>query len=352
MPRDVETRLDKRIRKFLWADKDKVTVNKETVFLPIEAGGRNLLNIAARNEAITITWIKSYLSFGPNRPTWASVADALIALHIPESERSVEDSVRVNVFLQSWKTKRRDLPKDLQDLLKVSSKHGVRLEGLAFSREILRQMPIWYHIESQPIRHLNRGRESQCLRENHKVRTVGDAEMLARMKGTARHTNRRNCRCTSCVRIRSDTKCSAPNRCMNRAEQLLSVLPQKWNPCSVLPEDFEPQEVERPTQRKGSFDPRITVEGTLAEAFRIFTDGKKCNTTPDLSWMSETQTENISVYTDGSCANNGGDDAVAGAGIFIGENNPLNRAIKIPRELEQSNQTGEIVSIKEIAEIA
>ncbi|KAJ3818263.1 ribonuclease H-like protein [Lentinula raphanica] len=68
--------------------------------------------------------------------------------------------------------------------------------------------------------------------------------------------------------------------------------------------------------------------------------------------MSETQTENISVYTDGSCANNGGDDAVAGAGIFAGENNPLNRAIKIPRELEQSNQTGEIVSIKEIAEIA
>ncbi|KAJ3753202.1 hypothetical protein EV360DRAFT_19074, partial [Lentinula raphanica] len=39
MPKDVETRLDKRIRKFLWADKEKVTMNKETVFMPIESGG-------------------------------------------------------------------------------------------------------------------------------------------------------------------------------------------------------------------------------------------------------------------------------------------------------------------------
>ncbi|KAJ3837974.1 hypothetical protein F5878DRAFT_538399, partial [Lentinula raphanica] len=39
MPKDVETRLGRRIRRFLWADKEKVTVNKETVFLPIEAGG-------------------------------------------------------------------------------------------------------------------------------------------------------------------------------------------------------------------------------------------------------------------------------------------------------------------------
>ncbi|KAJ3837973.1 hypothetical protein F5878DRAFT_507822, partial [Lentinula raphanica] len=180
-------------------------------------------------------WLKSYLNFGPDRPIWASVADALFAFHTPESERSVEDLVKINVFLQSWKTKRRDLPKDLQDILKVGSKYGVRLEGLAFSRDILRQMPIWYHIESQPIRHLNRGRESACLRGNHRVLTVGDAEKLARMTTTTRHTNRRDCRCRSCVELRTRAKCSAPNRCMNRAEQLLNVLPQKWNPLSRLP---------------------------------------------------------------------------------------------------------------------
>ncbi|KAJ3724919.1 hypothetical protein DFJ43DRAFT_965801, partial [Lentinula guzmanii] len=67
------------------------------------------------------------------------------------------------------------------------------------------------------------------------------------------------------------------NQCMNRAKQLLVTLPQKWNPCSVLPEDFEPQEGETPRRREGTFDPRITTKGTLSDAFRIFTDGKKCN---------------------------------------------------------------------------
>ncbi|KAJ3998742.1 ribonuclease H-like protein [Lentinula boryana] len=68
--------------------------------------------------------------------------------------------------------------------------------------------------------------------------------------------------------------------------------------------------------------------------------------------MGETQGETITVYTNGSCENNGGEDAIAGAGIFVKDNNPLNRAIKIPNELAQSNQTGEIISIKEIAEAA
>ncbi|KAJ3737947.1 hypothetical protein EV360DRAFT_58583, partial [Lentinula raphanica] len=297
-------------------------------------------------------WIKSYLNFGPNCPTWASVADVLLAFHSQESERNVEDSIKVNVFLQSWKTKRKELPRDLQDLLKVSTKHGAQLEGLAFSREILCQMPIWYHIESRSIRHLNRGRESSCLRDNHQVCTVGEAETLAKMKGTPRHTNRRDCRCTSCTRVRSTTKCNAPNRCMNRAKQLLDTLPEKWNPCSVLPEDFEPQVVEVPRRREGTFDPRITTRGSLSDAFRIFMEGRKCNTTVDLSWLDETHDGNIVAYTDGSCENNGGDDAVAGAGIFVAENSPLNRAIRIPNELIQSNQTGEIVSIKEIAESA
>ncbi|KAJ3709506.1 hypothetical protein DFJ43DRAFT_1135264 [Lentinula guzmanii] len=272
-----------------------------------------------------------------------SVADALIALHTPESERGIEESIKVNIFLQSWKTKRRDLPKDLQNLLKVSAKYGVRLEGLAFSRDILREMPIWYHIESNPIRNLNRGKESSCLKENHRVRTVGDTEKLARMKGTPRHNNRRDCRCTSCTELRSSAKCKAPNRCINRANQLLETLPQKWNPCNRLPEDFEPHE---------SWHPGAEKERTLSDAFRIFTDGRKCNTTADMSWMSETQGETITVYTDGSCENNGGEDAVAGAGIFVRDNNPLNRAIRIPNELVQSNQTGEIISIKEIAEAA
>jgi hypothetical protein len=70
MPKEVEKRLEKRVRKFLWAEKTNVTVNKETVYAPAEMGGKNLLDIVTRNEAIAVTWLKTYLSFGPDRPLW------------------------------------------------------------------------------------------------------------------------------------------------------------------------------------------------------------------------------------------------------------------------------------------
>ncbi|KAF8912563.1 hypothetical protein CPB85DRAFT_1193624, partial [Mucidula mucida] len=38
MPKTVEDRLERRVRKFLWADKKKINVNKETIYAPIEEG--------------------------------------------------------------------------------------------------------------------------------------------------------------------------------------------------------------------------------------------------------------------------------------------------------------------------
>jgi hypothetical protein len=67
MPEEVEERLDRRIRNFLWASKSQATVNRETVHAPSDVGGKNLLDIIARNEAIAVTWLKTYL-IGPDRP--------------------------------------------------------------------------------------------------------------------------------------------------------------------------------------------------------------------------------------------------------------------------------------------
>ncbi|KAJ7108888.1 hypothetical protein C8R43DRAFT_862258, partial [Mycena crocata] len=80
MPAEVEERLEKRIRNFVWAEKVRVTVNKETVYAPVEDGGRNLLDIVARNEAISITWLKSYLTFGKDRALWTYVTDEILSV--------------------------------------------------------------------------------------------------------------------------------------------------------------------------------------------------------------------------------------------------------------------------------
>lgn len=50
------------------------------------------------------------------------------------------------------------------------------------------------------------------------------------------------------------------------------------------------------------------------------------------------------VATDGSCIWNGKATAVAGAGIYIADGHPMNRSIRLPKSLEQSNQTGETVA--------
>src|SRR5271168_5342052 len=124
-------------------------VNEATLYAPIEVGGRAVLDIKSRNEAISVMWLKSYLSFGPDRPIWAFVADALMAAKVPTSERNVEVGMRRNVFLQSWTTYTGSkVPKCLQSLLLASKKFGVRPEGLVFSEEILRLMPIWLHREA------------------------------------------------------------------------------------------------------------------------------------------------------------------------------------------------------------
>jgi hypothetical protein len=200
MPSEVEAKIERRVRKFLWADKKVPTVNKETVYAPEEVGGRNLLDIVAHNEAITITWLKSYLKFGPDRPIWAFAADELQAINILGNLDTVIDrNLCVNVFLQSWNSKRTKLPKDLDNLMKTALEHNTKMDGLAFAREVMRGMPIWYHFKSRTDRGaFNRGQETNCLKNKHKIRTVGDTENLARRLDTPGHRNRRNCACQAC----------------------------------------------------------------------------------------------------------------------------------------------------------
>ncbi|KAJ3743618.1 hypothetical protein DFH05DRAFT_1373762, partial [Lentinula detonsa] len=99
-----------------------------------------------------------------------------------------------------------------------------------------------------------------------------------------------------------------------------------------------------------TFENRVTTKGTLADAFRIFTEGTTTNNLPDPHPQRDEDIDEVIIYTDGSCTNNGNDNAKAGAGIFCPSNEDLNRAIRLPNEIPQTNQSGEIISIKEAAE--
>ncbi|KAJ3766253.1 hypothetical protein FB446DRAFT_654082, partial [Lentinula raphanica] len=313
-------------------------------------GGRNLLDLLARNEAITVTWLQSYLDLSESRATWTYVADALIAMNIPNKYENTDEHSRINMFLQSWNTQTSKLPIDLKNMIEVAKKYGTRLEGMAFSREILREMPAWYHIETPDMARTHNNKHSRCLRENHGVKSVGDLEEEAKKLRTPRHSRRRNCRCVACVTARAQL-CQSPFKCFSRANEIMRAIPPKWNPMGRQPSD-ENVEVNPNLGNEIIFDKQITTEGTLADAFRIFTEGETTN----MLYNTQAQQEDaegprMDIYTDGSCINNGNDDAKAGAGIFCPQDETINRAIRLPETIPQTNQSGEIVSIKEAASI-
>lgn len=351
MPKEVEKKIERRVRSFLWAEKKVPKINKETIYAPAELGGGDLLDIVAHNEAITITWLKSYLRFGLDRPMWAFVADELQAINILGNLDTVVDKhLRLNVFLQSWSSKHTKLLKDLDDLMKTALERDAKMEGLAFAREVMRGLPIRYHFKSQSDRGVfNRGEETKCLKE------VGETETLARRLDTAGHRNRRNCTCQACNTTRTEcAECRSPHACFSRARFLLNTLPDKWNPLAPQPEDYETQNAENtppPEENEYHFDPKITCPGNLTDTFRIFGDGLTSWGTPPNTWINpEPDEDEIVVYTDGSATNNGREDAEAGAGIYYGPGDVRNRAIRVPNELQPSNNIGEILAIKEAIE--
>lgn len=73
-PDSVEKEIIKIIRNFAWDDK-RASINLQMLYQPIDKGGLGFLDIQSRNEAINIMWLKRYLTFGDDRPTWAYVAD-------------------------------------------------------------------------------------------------------------------------------------------------------------------------------------------------------------------------------------------------------------------------------------
>ncbi|KAJ7016462.1 hypothetical protein C8F04DRAFT_896092, partial [Mycena alexandri] len=162
---------------FLWAEKSSVMVNKETVYAPADQGGKNLLDIIARNEAIAVTWLKTYLSFGPKRPLWCFVADEILAKRTIGTDLNVNEAMRLNCYLQSWAPYQSadDLKsRDISEMMAVGRKYNVAMEAIAVSREIQDEMIIWYHRFSEGSRTLFNANVHvvKCLKENHRVKLV------------------------------------------------------------------------------------------------------------------------------------------------------------------------------------
>ncbi|TFK84938.1 hypothetical protein K466DRAFT_449709, partial [Polyporus arcularius HHB13444] len=148
MSEKVETRLKTIVARFMANGERVPRIGRETLYQPPTVGGLNLLDVVARNEAIDAVHLKEYLSTGLSRPRWAVVADAIFARSTMAASRNVEDTAKVNAFLQTWKVSTHataGLGRDLSRIVKVARKYNVTLAPLTVTGAFAEGMPVWYH---------------------------------------------------------------------------------------------------------------------------------------------------------------------------------------------------------------
>ncbi|KNZ82218.1 hypothetical protein J132_04178 [Termitomyces sp. J132] len=262
IPSHIETLLSRRANRFMWAGKSSL-VNAETMFKPLHDGGRVLVDI--KNKAINIMWLRSYLKFGSEQPMWAKVADVLMAMNAPKNMRTIVSS-------------HREICPDIMSIIKTAKEFNVRPEGLAFSREIMEELPIWYHFAADPkIHKMNSGKVVECLKAKHKVKTVGEASELANILLNCGHVESDECECPGCMMLENTKGCLHPHLCVNRVNNMLNTLPSKWDPRAEQPDDRINQmcseHQDEDTSPVVCFNARLATEGSMADLFRIFMTG-------------------------------------------------------------------------------
>jgi len=302
--------------------------------------------------------LKAYLNFSPSRQKWATVTDHIILATAPP--QSIEKA-RENPFLQTWTAplkgpRSKRLNGDTKRMLKTAQKYKVNFTAIRMTPHLLAQLPAWYHLSAN--QKLIASNAAKCLLQKHNISKVVDlVRTSARLCHPAQHpTHRknRNCTCQECASERN-LGCRNPHKCATEAIARLNLIPPKHNPMKQDPPDgmsltrSRKLRNERARQTDGvvTLDPSITCKESLAECFRIFTNPNRISTHLARRHKHRGPTprcEEIAVYTDGACMDNGRKNARCGSGVWFAQDDPRNRALRIPGEA-QSNQVGEIAAV-------
>ena len=168
MPGPIEDALVKIIRSFIWdGSSTPPMIGIKRLYATKEQGGISLLNIPARNKAINLTWLKTYLDLTSSRPTWAFVTDAIINHIRPDADLS---SPLPNYSLTSWSPPTRGpraktLPTCVISLIKTAREADLTFTPLKLSPQLKLQLPAWFHMGAPP-RTYHKSKD-ECLKTVH-----------------------------------------------------------------------------------------------------------------------------------------------------------------------------------------
>ena len=327
MPKEIEETLNRKVTKFLW-DGASAMVNLETMIQPITKGGKRVLDIKARNEAIELMKVKSYLNFGPERPRWAKVADTLIAENMPKGQQSQvrDDASRRNTFLQNWSTKKKgnsNLPESLRRMLNVAEKYNVSVDPPVISQNVKRGMPIWHHIGfKKDCIVQNNNQWAKCQREVHEIQTIGDMEKY--IQRNPRHSGNKRCPCDKCKTARTKG-CEHPGKCHKAARKMLDSLEHKWDP----KHDDTPRnqdELAEDGENRQEVLSAFNTQDDLRDEFRVFVEPGKHSPNPAIvaPQDEEEQAHQTTVYLVTKAVDEQFESAKAVGTVWYGENDDRN----------------------------
>ena len=349
MPNEIVDQLQRVINEFSW-EKKVSSMRIEDLAKEIDKGGRKVMNITARNEAIGLMWVKDYLRMGKDRPKWAYMMDEIFRSVRPKGAKETpEEIANWNPFTQEWQPKMRDkhIPKRIQQALSLAKKHGVMLETPKPNNETRLNMPVWLHRKaSRNAARLYKKSEAKCLKSKHKTHYI--KQLVALTERTPPNHQKNNfCTCAQC-REMSKIGCTHPNGCLNMAINLIEEITATWRPSKNDEQgtQLQPQETMITLEEGEIIVENFAIPTDLENSFRIFTNQNSVteeNVHEDHAPRTQNQQETV-IYTDGSCTGNGTAEARAGSGIWFGENDERNAAIRVPGK-EQTNQVGELLAI-------
>jgi ribonuclease HI/exonuclease III len=350
MPDTIQNEIQKTITEFVWG-KERATMSIESMAQDVERGGRKILNIAKRNEAIDLMWVRQYLNMGPNRPKWAYMIDEIFRTERPKRAKETYEMIESwNPLTQLWRPKAKSayIPKRVQNAMRLARKHQVELEALEPDNETKREMPVWLHRKAnKDAARIYASDGAKCLKKKHKTHYMRQiVELLEDIPEEHRKTN--FCTCSAC-RQASNLGCTHPDKCFETAKRLNDTLAPKWRPTTDQTQERELSEAPVTIGENLSDGAVVNTnrEATdLKDSIRIFTNREDLLDATALQITTdETQTMcEQTVYTDGSCTGNGTDEAIAGSGVWYSPNDPRNMAIRVPGK-KQSNQVGELFAI-------
>ncbi|KAJ7881455.1 hypothetical protein B0H13DRAFT_1891329 [Mycena leptocephala] len=293
MPKEIEEKLVRMRDEFLWEGK-KPRVAHRTMGLPIDDGGKQILDIQSRNEAIDLWNLKEFLKQGDDRANWPFFVEYTISNRWNASQSLGNQGAMYSPFLQhihipQWRNN--PLAYDIGRMIKATNKYRLEFTVLSISKDIQLQMPVWNHIAliGPKFEKIQRKEAVKCLRHNHNTRSVADILKIAERKTTVirqPHSinpsgiGRKNCGCQLWRRDRLEFGCSNPGQCVEAAKALLDCIYPKWSPLIAnndLCDNLKLSEIEESSNSHGrededallTFDPDFRLSH-LSCGFRIF----------------------------------------------------------------------------------